>query len=126
MMAQRIQRKRTKGWKMPENAVSVTRPGKWGNPFVVGGWYMKGDHRNDRSVFRFTYTQALDEKWADERYTKIEDAAMAVEWFRWYFSVAPKDAAELRGRDLACWCPLNQPCHADVLIKIANHDPQTP
>lgn len=35
-MPVRIQRKRTKGWKMPENTVSVTRPGKWGNPFKVG------------------------------------------------------------------------------------------
>src|SRR5690606_12066752 len=38
----RVQRKRTKGWIMPENTVSVTRPGKWGNPFKVGcylnGW----------------------------------------------------------------------------------------
>jgi len=28
---------------------------------------------------------------------------------------------ELRGRDLACWCPLNQPCHADVLLRLANN-----
>jgi hypothetical protein len=27
---------------------------------------------------------------------------------------------ELRGKNLACWCPLNQPCHADVLLEIAN------
>lgn len=27
---------------------------------------------------------------------------------------------ELAGRDLACWCPLDQPCHADVLLKISN------
>jgi len=32
----RVQRKRTKGWRMPENTVSVTRPGRWGNPFKVG------------------------------------------------------------------------------------------
>ncbi len=28
--------------------------------------------------------------------------------------------AELRGKDLACWCPLDGPCHADVLLEIAN------
>ncbi len=33
-MPQRIQRKRTKGWKMPPNTVSVTRPGRYGNPFT--------------------------------------------------------------------------------------------
>jgi hypothetical protein len=26
----------------------------------------------------------------------------------------------LRGRDLACWCPRNQPCHASVLLELAN------
>lgn len=30
------------------------------------------------------------------------------------------DLSELRGKDLACWCPLDQPCHADVLLEIAN------
>lgn len=30
--------------------------------------------------------------------------------------------AELRGHDLACWCPLDQPCHADVLLEIANQE----
>jgi hypothetical protein len=29
-------------------------------------------------------------------------------------------AEQLRGKDLACWCPLDQPCHADVLLEIAN------
>ncbi len=28
--------------------------------------------------------------------------------------------SELRGRDLCCWCPLDQPCHADVLLELAN------
>ncbi len=27
---------------------------------------------------------------------------------------------ELRGKHLACWCKLDQPCHADVLLEIAN------
>ena len=120
-MPMRIQRKRTKGWVAPEGAVSVTRPGKWGNPFVIGDWYMRGDHRGDRSAFSFTYTHACSAEYADERYTKIADAAMAVEWFRWYLSVSPRrDIAELRGKDLMCWCPLDQPCHADVLLEIAD------
>ena len=34
---------------------------------------------------------------------------------------APTDwVADLRGHDLACWCPLDQPCHADVLLELAN------
>lgn len=27
---------------------------------------------------------------------------------------------ELAGKDLACWCPLDKPCHADVLLRLAN------
>jgi len=30
---------------------------------------------------------------------------------------------DLRGKNLACWCPLDQPCHADVLLAIANEEP---
>ena len=37
MKPKRIQRKRVKGWRMPDNTVSVTRPGRWGNPFPVSG-----------------------------------------------------------------------------------------
>ena len=94
----RIRRKRTKGWKMPANAVSVTRPGKWGNPFRVG------------------ITRPLD----------CNDASEAVMEFRVWLTQAPNgqklaaDLHELRGKDLACFCPLDQPCHADVLLELAN------
>lgn len=27
---------------------------------------------------------------------------------------------DLAGKDLACWCPLDRPCHADVLLELAN------
>ncbi len=27
----------------------------------------------------------------------------------------------LKGRDLACWCALDGPCHAEVLLVLANH-----
>jgi hypothetical protein len=44
-------------------------------------------------------------------------------WMRW-IEKAPEDLkqpfAPLRGKDLACWCPLDQPCHADVLLELAN------
>ncbi|MBI3962585.1 MAG: DUF4326 domain-containing protein [Deinococcus sp.] len=59
-MAIRIQRQRTRGWRMPKNAVYVGRPSRW---------------------------LALP---------------------------------ELRGRDLACWCKISEPCHADVLLELVN------
>lgn len=31
----------------------------------------------------------------------------------------------LRGKHLACWCPLDQPCHADVLLEFANQHATT-
>lgn len=60
----------------------------------------------------------------------IKDRARAVVKFRqWVDEVASwawkgRAAIDLRGKNLACWCPLDQPCHADVLIELAN--PQSP
>lgn len=124
-MPQRIQRKRAKGWRMPEGAVYVGRPTKWGNPWSVKGYYNAG------------YTGSL-----------AEAAAACVENFRawmtrtrssWSGDVPggplkhpdgsvrfePVDVSPLRGKDLACWCPLPAPgepdvCHAAVLLELAN------
>jgi hypothetical protein len=107
----RIQLQRTKGWRKPEDAVGVARPSKWGNPNRVRG--------------RF-----VDEWNGAEHYCAPGEArAVAVRLYREdfkldRFDVTPEDARrELAGRDLACWCPLGQPCHADVLLEIANGDP---
>lgn len=112
----RIQRKRSAGWRMPENTISVCRPGKYGNPFVIGGYFMLGDAWN----LRMSYTRALEAKYADSRYTHITTAAQAVDFFRRYREANPADLRDLRGKDLACWCKLDQPCHADVLLELAN------
>ena len=92
----RIQRKRTKGWKKPPNCVIVSRPTKWGNPYSL------------------TPTSKLDP------YSRIS----AVEAYRGHLARHPEliEAArrELVGRDLACFCPLDQPCHGDVLLELAN------
>lgn len=110
----RIQRKRTKGWRMPEGAVYVGRPSRWGNPFVVsrtpnGSWDVTADGR------LWMHTTGL---WVAQ--------AKAVELFQIHagpmgnYEIERDDLDELAGRDLACWCPLDQPCHADVLLEIAN------
>jgi len=91
-MPERIQRKRTKGWRMPENTVYVGRPTKWGNPFTVS------------CPASFGYKQKIVQQY---------EASMSI--------MLKQDArVELRGKNLACFCPLDQPCHADVLLKIAN------
>lgn len=92
----RIQRQRTKGWRMPAGAVYVGRPSRWGNPWRV--------RRGPRNAYRVTLP------------------SIAVDRFRKSFAeLAPLGFFEpLRGHDLACWCPLDQPCHADVLLELAN------
>lgn len=65
--------------------------------------------------------------------TDLDPRQMAVEAFRcdltygpdsiwWWFGPLriTGDLQELRGHDLCCWCPLDQPCHADVLLELAN------
>lgn len=115
---QRIQRRRAKGWRMPDGAVYVGRPGGWGNPFRMGECYKRvlvGDVE--------TYSVQIGRN--VDGYERIVTRQQAVEWYRWYLSL--HDASwlanhlkPLRGKNLACWCPLDQPCHADVLLEIAN------
>ena len=92
MTPRRIQRQRTKGWRMPEGAVYVGRPTRWGNPFRVGDWW----------------------------FGRQTDARETAQRFGMYAALRQRDEPEwleaLRKRDLACWCPLDQPCHADVLL----------
>lgn len=90
----RVQLSRAKGWRMPENTVSVARPGRWGNPFRIGDFGIPTAHD---AVQRFRG------------------------WFGGYV-VGPTlpDVAPLRGKNLACWCRLDQPCHAEVLLELAN------
>lgn len=100
MTPQRIQLKRTKGWRKPPNTIVVSRPSKWGNPYAVG------------ESFPTLGDAAL-----------CKDNAHAVRMFRLYVSAAdkaPEIRRELRGKNLACWCKPGDPCHADVLLEIAN------
>jgi len=111
----RVQLSRKKGWRMPLNTVSVARPGKWGNPFNVGGYHRLG--------CGFGYLTALSAEYADASFTHVKTREQAVAMFRQYHALSkPVRFAELAGKNLACWCPLDQPCHADVLIELANPD----
>jgi len=82
----RIQRRRTKGWRMPPNTVHVGRPSYWGNPYQVGTCL-------------------------------IADAQAAVDVFK-----ANLPRGKLRGKNLCCWCSLDSPCHADILLELANRE----
>jgi hypothetical protein len=105
----RIQRRRSKGWKMPPNTVIVSRPTKWGNPFLVHPKQKPG------------------RLWACGLYQSVPTAEDAVECYRLMME-SPGETAEalrralpeLRGRNLACFCKIGAPCHADVLLELAN------
>jgi hypothetical protein len=115
-MPVRIQRKRVKGWKMPENTVSVTRPGKWGNPFKVGDIVKIGKGGDG-----FIWLKALNEKYADSTYIIIRDVNHCIEVYKQFLQVyPPKDIKELAGKNLACFCKEGEPCHADILLELAN------
>jgi hypothetical protein len=116
-MAERIQRKRTKGWRMPEGAVYVGRPSRWGNPFRVGDRIAASDPRMKimaglvpggvKGLASVTISMAQQ---AVDAYFEfiVNTPALAL---------AARDA--LCGKTLVCWCPLDQPCHADVLLELA-------
>lgn len=130
----RVQRKRLKGWKMPENTVYIGRGSKWGNPFRVveyefGKWAVKTDGSFGCNQILIKNCRAF--------YSDKSDAVNdAVQCYRdlllpyshkegdlkdFYISKANlDDLAELEGKDLACWCPEGEPCHGDVLIEMIN------
>jgi hypothetical protein len=110
-MPQRIQRKRTKGWRMPEGAAYVGRPSAWGNPFKVGEpfSYVSPTHGRRMGVI------------ANERHAASEFDV----YVRARTDLHEEIRRELGGRDLACWCPPGQACHADSLLRLANPSPST-
>lgn len=117
MSPQRIQRKRTKGWTMPEGAVYVGRPTKWGNPWRVGG--------DAQIVMRDTpkgepRRLSLISMWPETVVALYRIYITHASFYDMGLDSTRLNLSELRGRDLACWCPLSVPCHADVLLALAN------
>ena len=103
----RVQLSRRKGWKMPPNTVSVARPGIFGNPFPVG-------HVSAAQSVALFRTWLADEHALDA--ILGEKAGPLALRRRQLLGAVPK----LRDKNLACWCPLDKPCHADILLEIAN------
>jgi hypothetical protein len=98
-MAKRIQLKRSKGWTMPPGAVKVDRTTRWGNPFTVA------------DCGTAAVAVANHGRWmrGEDPWRRAAGAARR-----------GGDQDRARGRDLACWCPAAGPCHADLLLRIAN------
>lgn len=105
----RLQRKRSLGFRLddvctnPNGWVYVGRPSKWGNP-----WSVKQFGRENA----VKYFEAFMKNWACEWHVDALNVDTG--------DLGGLDLSELRGKDLACWCPLDQPCHADILLELAN------
>lgn len=125
----RIQLSRKKGWRMPHGARKVDRATPFGNPFKVG-------------MTVYLHEDGAPSKGYRSRSVVVRDTEHSIELFRLAYTSgeivdflppyqfnhlpvpdgwgAPDLLEMLRGRDLACWCPLDKPCHADVLLDLAN------
>ena len=93
-MPSRIQIRRTRGWRKPPGGIVVGRPGKWGNPYKAAP-----GQRTAEEAVRLYRRDLLTGKLA----FTLTDVRR-----------------ELAGKDLMCWCALDRPCHADVLLELAN------
>lgn len=112
-MPERVQRTRKAGWRMPEGAVYVGRGTPWGNPARLkphgAGWVLE-------------YPSGHRLLCPTERDARLRAVAVFTAWLTdpAQADLLQRARAELAGKPLACWCGLDQPCHADVLLEIVN------
>jgi hypothetical protein len=110
----RIQLRRTKGWRLPENTVNVARPGRFGNPWYVemtgtfGAWTVFGPNVPAGGISCGNREGAI---------------LLAIKFFRQRVMMGGINKDALRGKNVACWCRLGDPCHGDVLLELANEHP---
>lgn len=110
----RIQRKREKGWRKPDNAKYVGRPTRWGNPFNIGS-ALPVDGNFVEAVIK------------NKPLLQIETNEQAVEFYRQWLDLMIKKRPDfldpLREMDfLMCWCPLEKVCHVDVILERLRDD----
>lgn len=109
MMPQRIQLSRKKGWRKPANTVVVARPSRWGNPFRIVCDPDPAVQMMDAMHGIATTPEAAVNNFRTWLRTNSDGQRVRLE-----------AKQELRGKNLACWCKLGTPCHADVLLEVAN------
>lgn len=115
----RVQRKRTKGFKLPENTVCVNRGTKWGNPYKVGKPIQEAIGFNTMIINGVANKQ----QWLNNEPLNNHQACILYEvYLRDMIKHDPEkfDLSELKGKNLACFCGLDIECHADILINLIN------
>lgn len=123
----RVRRSRAKGWRMPANTIYVGRGTVFGNPFKVGQQYMAAVHPHEvRAVRQGCMTRFYVDDRPGIPLAKFQQPLTIGDVLSLFRGHAIEQIGtrrirdELRGKNLACWCALDQPCHADVLLDIAN------
>lgn len=112
----RVQLSRKKGWRLPANTVSVARPTKYGNQWEIWRDPEDGEWKvTDRTGFFKVENEAEGRMLAVKKHKEDLERLLIG-----YSFGARADILELRGKNLAYWCALDQPCHADVLLGLAN------
>ena len=103
-------------------AVKVDRSSKFGNPNRVGD----KDPKTGRPMTAMAAVDRFRDYLASARRESTEDRGGLVHHHvvENYYAAQAVDVIkrELRGKNLACWCGTAGPCHADVLLDIANKD----
>lgn len=144
MSPARIQRQQTKGWRIPAGAVYVGPGSPWANPFTPSRRHrtqvrmpgLRGqDWEHEGRLYKTSgQRHAFVHSGGRVTWHLVEDATaeQCVELYRERMTGATtrldyrhedqsaQVVEALGGRDLVCWCPLGQPCHADVLLELAN------
>lgn len=130
----RVQRKRAKGWRKPPNTVDVTRASRWGNPFKYSGDQVFCDAAH-RRTFLSRWVLAQDAHFPDPTEGVKESVRLYRLWIEGNLPEGYYDnhhivrpvkftiediKKELKGKDLMCYCAGENPCHADVLLELAN------
>ena len=100
----RIQRKRTRGWKMPENTIYIGRPTKYANPFKLADFRISNDEGD-------VVAKAWVMRGFGEHLTCMQDFEPEK-----YAAIL----SELHGKNVCCWCSLDENCHGDAWLELAN------
>lgn len=142
----RVQLRRAKGWRKPEGAIVVARPSKWGNPFRYrtpaglarvpaldgSAWEYEGrisadgarhDYHHPDGRVTVHHVRYMTRGQCVEMYRRalVTPTPQLRLWARGHGLLTVDDVRrELAGRDLCCWCHPGDPCHADILLAVAN------
>ena len=126
----RVQLSRRKGFRLAEAVdnglpiVNCARPGRYGNPFQVGVLDVALAVEMFRDMVDGFFDPHKLKHLSDDEFKIVYDSRDA--WckrFNWGAETKHGLRMELRGKNLACWCPIGSPCHADALLEIANAPP---